>query len=300
MNPLPLYQARIQTALLHQLPPIHEKPQKLHEAMHYAVFNGGKRLRPILVYATGETLGVDFSILDVPACAVEFIHAYSLVHDDLPAMDDDDWRRGKPACHKAFDEATAILAGDALQTLAFGCLTQLSHPSPDQKRFRGQALSDSQRLQMVHVLANACGSRGMAGGQAMDLAMAGQSPDLAEIERLCALKTGALINASVKLGMIAAGITQQTTIDALNHYSKSIGLAFQIQDDILDIEGEMATLGKEPGSDHKQNKPTYAAVMGLANAKAKVVLLKEEALVTLNSLGMATGRLQEVTDLILK
>lgn len=288
MNPLSLYQARIQTALLNQLPPIHEKPQKLHEAMHYAVFNGGKRLRPILVYATGETLGADLENLDAPACAVEFIHAYSLVHDDLPAMDNDDWRRGKPACHKAFDEATAILTGDALQTLAFACLAESS-----------KHLSDTQRLQMISILAKASGSYGMAGGQAMDLASTGQLLHLPDIEMLCALKTGALINASIKLGIVAAGVSQQTTIDALDRYAKSIGLAFQIQDDILDIEGEMVTLGKEPGSDHKQNKPTYAAIVGLAKAKAKVASLKEEGLAALNSLGMPKC-LEEVTHVILK
>lgn len=287
MTSLSIYSTRIHTALLNQLPAIHQSSGQLHTAMHYAVLNGGKRLRPILVYAVGEMLGAHLEKLDAPACAIEFIHTYSLIHDDLPAMDNDDWRRGKPACHKAFDEATAILAGDALQTLAFACLAQ------------NTILSNVQQLQMIDVLAKASGSLGMAGGQAMDLAATHQSPSLQEIETLYALKTGALINASITLGIITAEIKQQTIIASLNHYAQCIGLAFQIQDDILDIEGNITTLGKQPGSDNKHNKPTYAAVAGLTYAKEKVASLREDALAALNTLDISTTQLAQITDTIL-
>lgn len=314
MTSLQSYQECIHTALLAQLPPMHEQPKQLHEAMHYAVFNGGKRLRPLLVYATGETLGVDLKKLDLPACAVEFIHTYSLIHDDLPAMDDDDWRRGKPACHKAYGEANAIVAGDALQTLAFSCLAQTQNT----------VFSDKQRLCMIDVLAHASGSRGMAGGQAIDLAVTGQTADLAEIENLYFLKTGALITASIELAIIAAEATgdsvnplspcgrgvkssifesreyhlENSTIAQLRQYASCIGLAFQIQDDILDIEGNLATLGKEPGSDHKHAKPTYASVAGLAAAKAKVQVLRQQAYAVLDSLDKPIDSLRRVTDLM--
>lgn len=285
------YQQHLHAALCSYLPAVTEQPQRLHAAMHYAVFNGGKRLRPCLVYATGEMLGASLDQLQAPACAVEFIHAYSLIHDDLPAMDDDDWRRGQPACHKAFDEATAILAGDALQTLAFECLASSA----------SNVLSSEQSLAMVHTLATASGSRGMAGGQAIDLAAAGQALSLEQIEALCRLKTGALIDASVRLASIAANQHHPLQVSKpLQQYAEAIGLGFQIRDDILDIEGDMASLGKLPGSDNRHAKPTYAAVVGLPAAKAKVNALRAAALAALNTLNATdSSSLQQLTNTIL-
>jgi farnesyl diphosphate synthase len=220
----------------------------------------------VLVYATGQALGVSPGELDGPACAVELIHAYSLIHDDLPAMDDDDLRRGKPTCHRAFDEATAILAGDALQALAFYILAH-DPAMPD---------NPTARLAMIEHLALASGSRGMAGGQAIDLASEGQQLDLAELENMHIHKTGALIRASVRLGALSAtpGAEQ---LDALDHYAKCIGLAFQIRDDILDIEGDTETLGKQQGADIARNKSTYPALLGLDEARQHARELHEEA-----------------------
>jgi len=290
MTSLPLYQERVHAALLAELPSVQEQPIQLHQAMHYAVFNGGKRLRPLLVYATGETLKADLTKLDALACAVEFIHTYSLIHDDLPAMDDDDWRRGKPACHKAFDEATAILAGDALQTLAFTSLVRIPKT----------LLSDTQRLRAIDTLAIATGSRGMAGGQALDLIATGQQSSLEEIENLYRMKTGALISSSIMMGVIAANIGHKSTpAISLQRYADCISLAFQIQDDILDIEGSMDTLGKAPGSDSRHAKPTYAVIAGLEAAKEKVSTLKKEALTALESLPMPAEPLQQMTEMML-
>ncbi len=282
--PIKLYQQRIHQVLLEQLPSIDLTPKTLHQAMHYAVFNGGKRLRPLLVYATGEALKVNLDQLDIPACAIEFIHTYSLIHDDLPAMDDDDWRRGKLSCHKAFDEATAILAGDALQTLAFESLSR-STDSP---------LSHQQQLQMIHLLACASGSAGMAGGQSLDLSATPIKS--AEIEMTHRLKTGALINASLQLAIIAANINlADPIVVAILHYGHCVGLAFQIQDDILDVEGNLHTLGKIPGSDDRRGKMTYVSIMGLDQAKKKVTHLKDEALSTLASANIATDGLSAMT-----
>jgi farnesyl diphosphate synthase len=285
------YQDRIHAALLAQLPPAHESPMHLHQAMHYAVFNGGKRLRPLFVYATGNTLKADPNKLDILACAVEFIHTYSLIHDDLPAMDDDDYRRGKPSCHKAFDEATAILAGDALQTLAFASLARIPKV----------VLTDTQKLRAIDMLTLATGSRGMAGGQALDLAATAQPLTLEAIENLYRMKTGALISSSIMMGVIAADIGQKSTLAiSLQQYANCMSLAFQIQDDILDIEGDIDTLGKAPGSDSRHAKPTYPAVAGLETAKKKVATLKREALDILHSLPMPTDFLRQMTDTILK
>lgn len=284
------YQARIHTALLAQLPSAQESPTHLHQAMQYAVLNGGKRLRPLLVYATGETLKADLAKLDVLACAVELVHAYSLVHDDLPAMDDDDFRRGKPACHKAFDEATAILAGDALQTLAF---TSIAHAPKS-------LLSDNQRLSAIEVLARAIGSRGMAGGQALDLLAAGKTLSLEEIETIYRMKTGALMHGSIMMGIIAASIGQKSTpAIALQSYADHVSLAFQIQDDILDVEGNMDTLGKIPGSDDRHAKPTYVAIAGIDAAKKRVHTLKQQALAVLDSLPMHAPALRHITEKML-
>ena len=241
-------------------------PFRLHEAMRYAVLQGGKRLRPLLVYLTGKALDIPVSRLDAPACALELIHAYSLVHDDLPCMDDDDLRRGQPTCHKAFDEPTAVLVGDALQTLAFQVLSS----APD--------LSAEQRLKMVESLARAAGSRGMVGGQALDMAAVGKQLNLAELENMHLHKTGALISASVQLAIHAAEHISTEQTQALLHYAHCIGLAFQIQDDVLDETADTATLGKTQGADKALNKPTYPALLGLKEAQIRAADLVNDAL----------------------
>lgn len=280
------YQQRIHDALLAQLPPVHEPPELLHKAMHYAVFNGGKRLRPLLVYAIGDAFNVNLDKLDLPACAVEFIHSYSLIHDDLPAMDNDDWRRGKPSCHKAFDEATAILAGDALQTLAFETLSCLPK----------NLFSDRQKLLMIHTLSLASGSRGMAGGQALDI-MTIKSCNHNDIEITHQLKTGALINASIQLGMIAAEILLDSpTALSLKHYGNCLGFAFQIQDDILDVEGHIGSLGKYPGGDNRRGKITYVSLNGLDKAKEKLIMLQKEVLDVIDALNKMGSALHIITN----
>jgi farnesyl diphosphate synthase len=270
-NLITIYQQRVNTALDTWLPVATIQPTRLHEAMRYAVLNGGKRIRPLLVYLTGQTLNVSPISLDGLACAVELIHAYSLVHDDLPAMDDDDLRRGKPTCHKAFDEATAILVGDALQTLAFYILSHDSHLP-----------TTSQRLAMINTLALASGSRGMVGGQVIDMEAINQSLTLAELENMHIHKTGALIRASVKLGALAHPTLDENGLAKLDHYAKCIGLAFQIQDDILDIEANTETLGKVQGADIAHHKVTYPALLGLRGAKQMAAELIEQALDSLS------------------
>ncbi len=265
---------QVEQALSHCLPEAQTSPMKLHEAMRYAVLGGGKRVRPVLAYATGKALGVPARRLDGPACALELIHAYSLVHDDLPAMDDDDLRRGRPTCHKAFDEASAILVGDALQTLAFQVL------ATDQD----MAVDPAQRIRMVEALARASGSRGMAGGQALDLDAEGRELDSVELESIHIHKTGALIRASVLLATLLTTDTDGQTLRGLDHYAKCIGLAFQVRDDILDVEGDTAVLGKTQGKDQRQNKATYPALLGLEAAREKAQLLCDEALNALRGL----------------
>ncbi|MEO7557865.1 MAG: (2E,6E)-farnesyl diphosphate synthase [Gammaproteobacteria bacterium] len=264
-------QLRVEAALGRYLPAPNAAPAHLHEAMRYAVLDGGKRIRPLLVYATGGALGVDYNRLDGPACAVELIHAYSLVHDDLPAMDNDELRRGKPTCHKAFGEATAILAGDSLLALAFHILSD----DP------GMQANAELRVTMIQTLAKASGSRGLAGGQAMDLAAVGCELNLAELEMMHIHKTGALIRASVMLGAHSQPEVDGRWLTALDHYAKCIGLAFQIHDDILDVEGDTATLGKTQGADMTLNKPTYPAIVGMSRAKKMARELHEEALTSL-------------------
>ena len=259
---LPDYQDRVHAMLERALPPASEPPRRLHEAMRYAVLNGGKRIRAILVIATGETLHAQAGRLEPAACAVEFIHAYSLVHDDLPAMDDDDLRRGVPTCHRSFGEANALLAGDALQTLAFETLARA--PAPDAG-------------ELVRILAQASGSRGMAGGQAVDLESVGQTLTLDQLERMHLLKTGALIRASVRLGALSAGARDPEILRRLDGYARCIGLAFQIRDDVLDIESATETLGKKQGADVALNKPTYPAILGLEASKAHARALHERA-----------------------
>ncbi|MGE4072685.1 MAG: polyprenyl synthetase family protein [Lysobacterales bacterium] len=248
---------RAERALEASLPAAEQLPERLHQAMRYSVLGGGKRLRPALVYAAGKALGAPPALLDPPAAAVEIIHAYSLIHDDLPAMDNDELRRGKPTCHIAFGEAEAILAGDALQALAFEVLASASGLWPA-----------TAQLAMLRLLASACGSRGMAGGQAIDLAAVGQTLTLPELERMHRCKTGELIRASVLLGALAAGCAEDSEqYAALDRYGRELGFAFQIHDDILDVLGTTETLGKPQGSDLARGKPTYPALVGIDESR---------------------------------
>jgi farnesyl diphosphate synthase len=261
------YQARIEAVLDEALPSADEIPERLHAAQRYSVLGGGKRLRPLLVYCTGDALGLDAAALDAPAAAIELIHAYSLVHDDLPAMDDDDLRRGRPTTHRAFDEATAILAGDSLQVLAFSLLSHARH----------ETISPQARLEMIQILADASGTAGMAGGQALDLGAVGRELGLEELESMHRRKTGALIRASVLIAAAAAPDLPHKSREALDGYAQDIGLAFQIQDDILDVEGDAQELGKNVGVDAARSKPTYVSLMGLEEAKRRAHALKTRA-----------------------
>jgi farnesyl diphosphate synthase len=246
----------VELELNNLLPSSAAAPEKIHQAIRWSVFAGGKRMRPLLVYATGIAFGADEAMLDAPAAAVELIHAYSLVHDDLPAMDDDALRRGKPTVHVAFDEATAILAGDALQSLAFELLA--ASPLPAEAR-----------VAMLHELSVAAGARGMCGGQALDIDATGNTIDIDALQRLHALKTGALLRASVRLGAIAADI-EVDTLQRLDMFADALGLAFQIRDDLLDIEGDSATLGKTAGKDIAQAKATFPALIGIDASRARL------------------------------
>jgi farnesyl diphosphate synthase len=284
------YQARAGRALDRRLPAAEIHPGDLHQAMRYAVLGGGKRIRPVLVYSAGATVGAAPESLDGPACAVEFIHAYSLIHDDLPAMDNDALRHGQPTCHKAFGEAMAILAGDALQALAFQVLGQ------DPAMVADPAI----RLRMLGVLAQAAGSRGMVGGQAIDLAAIGRELTLAELENMHIHKTGALIRASVLLGALSQSTVDPAVLERLDRYAKCIGLAFQIRDDILDVVGDTATLGKTQGSDRALNKPTYPALLGLDGAREHARVLYEEALTSLDALGAEADPLRWIAGYIVE
>jgi len=266
---------RVERALDRRLPTTHTPPARLHEAMRYATLKGGKRIRAALVYLTGEALGAGNELLDCPACAVELIHAYSLVHDDLPCMDDDDLRRGRPSCHRAYDEATALLVGDSLQSLAIELLA--SDPTP--------ALDPARRTEMIALLSRAAGSTGMAGGQAIDLASVGAALTPEALEDMHRRKTGALIHAAVMLGALTAPAVDQKISDALERYARAVGLAFQIADDILDVEGETAALGKSAGKDQRHGKPTYVSVLGLEGARIRAHDLEREALDSLKILG---------------
>ncbi|KAF1716561.1 polyprenyl synthetase family protein [Pseudoxanthomonas wuyuanensis] len=248
--------ARVEAALQRALPAAQSEPQRLHAAMRHAVLAGGKRMRPLLVYATGALFDADDALLDAPAAAVELIHAYSLVHDDLPAMDDDDLRRGQPTVHIAFDEATAILAGDALQTRAFEVLAQAGAPA-------------ALRVEWLAALAAASGASGMCGGQALDIDATGASQALEALQRMHALKTGALIRAAVRMGAMA-GNADTDTLSRLDGFASALGLAFQVRDDILDVEASSEQLGKTAGKDAAQAKSTYPALLGMAGAKAKL------------------------------
>ena len=264
---------------------------RLHEAMKYSVFNGGKRVRPMLVRITCEALGGSAESALPGACAVELMHAYSLVHDDLPAMDDDDLRRGMPACHRAFDEATAVLAGDALQSLAFEVLANPSLTAHT-------TLTDRYRLQQVAVLAKAAGNHGMAAGQSWDMQATGKILSLSELETLHRHKTGALIEASVTLGTLSAGVTEPDSIRSLKIYAHAIGLAFQIQDDILDVTANTNTLGKQQRADIAQGKNTYISLLGIDSAKEKASQLHDDALLALNGLDERAAPLRLLADYI--
>lgn len=283
-------QARADNALDRWLPADAQAPARLHAAMRYAVLGNGKRVRPLLVYLAGEAVAALPSGLDAPAVAVELIHAYSLVHDDMPAMDNDDLRRGRPTCHRAFDEATAMLTGDALQALAFDVLASDI----------GISVSDRQRVDMIRTLARAGGSSGMAGGQAIDLAAVGQQLTLSELETMHRHKTGALIRASVRLGGLSAEGVSEDVLAALDHYADAIGLAFQVQDDILDVEGVTATIGKPQGSDAARNKPTYPNLLGLEGARRVAEELRQRALASLQSLGPSADALRHLADYIVR
>ncbi|HQR20832.1 MAG TPA: polyprenyl synthetase family protein [Burkholderiaceae bacterium] len=269
------------------LPDIAEVPQRLHQAMRYAVMGGGKHVRPLLVYAAGEVTAADGDALDRAALAVEYVHAYSLVHDDLPCMDNDVLRRGKPTVHVAFDEATAMLAGDALQAEAFKVLADGPLPA-------------SQTASLMRELAHAAGTQGMCGGQAIDLAAVGRTLALPELERMHRMKTGALLRGAVLMGALCgqAALLTECTREALSRYGDAIGLAFQVVDDLLDVEANTATLGKTAGKDAAQSKPTYVSVMGLEAARALSLRLRAQALDAIAGLGPRALRLRELADLI--
>jgi len=259
------YAERVNQQLSERLPKDTDAPKILHKAMRYSVLGGGKRIRPALVYATGEALSTNLTSLDCAACAVELMHCYSLIHDDLPAMDDDDLRRGQPTCHKAFDEATAILAGDAIQAQAFAMLAS-------------DNASHEQRVNMIQQLAKSSGSLGMAGGQAIDLASVNKRLNENEIITMHTLKTAALIQASVLMAVFASDMNSPETFAHFAHFSEKVGLAFQIRDDILDIQADTKTLGKPQGSDAEQNKPTYPSIVGVEQAENTANNLLQEAL----------------------
>lgn len=284
---LAFYQQRVDEVILTLLPDPSTSATQLPAAMRYAVTNGGKRVRPVLAYATGQALDLPLERVDVPACALEMLHAYSLVHDDLPAMDDDDLRRGKPTCHKAFDEATAILAGDALQALAFTILALNKDPK----------VTAEAKVRMVEVLGEASGASGMAAGQAIDLEAVGKTLTLAELENMHTHKTGALIKASVLLPAMLAEHNSDL-LHRLEAYAGAVGLCFQIVDDILDIVSDTETLGKTQGADIALNKPTYPALLGLDGARSHAQQMHEAALSHLDGLGPNFDELRHLSTYI--
>jgi len=287
---LDTYQKRVNSALDKYLPNDDPPEHNLAEAIRYSVIGGGKRIRPAMVYAAGEAMGVSNDLMDIPACAVEMIHAYSLIHDDLPAMDDDDLRRGRPTCHKAFDEATAILAGDALQALAYEILAKDNHAE----------LTPQHRIEMLSLLTQASGAHGMAGGQAVDLASVGKVLNLGQLENMHRLKTGALIRASILLGGMCKQDITEDEIELLSNYSLCIGLSFQIHDDILDVVGDTETLGKPQGSDQEQDKPTFPAIIGLEKSQQLAIEQHELALKYLEPLGEKADSLRQLSAYIVE
>jgi farnesyl diphosphate synthase len=281
------HQDRIERTLNGLLPAVELAPARLHAAMRYAVLGGGKRVRPLLAYGAGELSGAEERRVDRAAAAVELIHAYSLVHDDLPCMDDDVLRRGKPTVHLEFDEATALLVGDSLQSLAFQVISE-------------QPMSEDagRQVEMVGLLARACGSRGMAGGQAIDLGATGNTLTVTQLEFMHVHKTGALIRASVALGARCGDALSQSQFNELDHFGKFIGLAFQVVDDVLDAQSSTATLGKTAGKDAKYNKPTYVSALGLEGARKFAAELRDDALRALDALPRNGGRLRQLADFI--
>lgn len=290
MNDLTLWQQRAQAQteiiLERTLPQAHHAPARLHEAMRYVTLGGGKRLRPLLVWATAELGNPVQTACEMAVVAVECIHVYSLVHDDMPAMDNDSLRRGKPTCHVQYDEATALLVGDALQTLAFDVLSTATE------------LPASRQLHMVRVLAQASGSTGMAGGQAIDLAHVGLPMTQTELEQMHSWKTGALIRASVALGALSCPDLDETALKALDAYAQKLGLAFQVIDDVLDCEADTATLGKTAGKDAEADKPTYVKLMGLAQARAYAETLVQQAIADLAIFGDKALRLRQLAEFV--
>lgn len=283
------WQARMESALASRLPGPDVVPSRLHEAMRYSVLGGGKRIRPALVFAAARAVGRTEDEVEGAACAVELIHVYSLVHDDLPAMDDDDLRRGRPTVHKAYDEATGVLVGDALQTLAFHVLSKdPSLPS-----------SPATRLKLVELLADASGSFGMAGGQAIDLEAQGRRLNLAQVEEMHSRKTGALIRVSVMMAAACASSLDSRVHEALAGFAAPIGLAFQIQDDLLDVLGDVTTLGKATGADSERSKPTHPAIIGIEASQERVRLLHAQALESLAPLGARAALLRSLADWLL-
>jgi len=293
-------QNRMELVLGNILPGADIIPHRLHEAMRYTVLGGGKRVRALLAHAAGELCQANIRKVETAAAAVELIHAYSLVHDDMPCMDDDDLRRGKPSCHKQFDDATALLVGDALQSLAFQVIAEPDHTHTFPVDLSGAAYSinETQQLAMVHLLAIASGSRGMAGGQAIDLTSVGQSLTQTELEHMHIHKTGALIRAAALLGAYSADAIDRDRIHAIDQYARFIGLAFQVVDDILDAEADTATLGKTAGKDADSNKPTYVTILGLARAKQLAQELYDNALEPLSRYGDDAIRLQQLAQFI--
>ena len=284
------YQARVDAALLERLPSTVSPSTQLPVAMKYAVTNGGKRVRPVLAYATGKALGISIERLDTPACALEMLHAYSLVHDDLPAMDDDDLRRGKPTCHKAFAEAIAILAGDALQALAFTVLALNNDPQ----------LTDTAKLLMIQELGSASGAEGMAAGQAIDLEAVGNQLTLAQLENMHRHKTGALIKASVLLPALMQAKPDEQIRKRLDEYAGAVGLSFQIVDDILDVVSDTETLGKTQGADIALDTPTYPALLGLDGARSHAQDMHEKAICALEGLDAGFDELRMLSSYIVE
>ena len=269
------WRQRMERALAARLPAADKVPARLHEAMRYSVLGGGKRIRPALLFATARALGLSEEEVEAAACAIELVHVYSLVHDDLPAMDDDDMRRGRPTCHKAFDEATALLVGDALQPLAF----QLLAADP------ALPSSPSIRLRLIDMLAHAIGTFGMAGGQAIDLASQGKQLDIGQVEDMHARKTGAVIRASVLMAAECVPSLEEGLYAALTRFATTVGLAFQIQDDLLDVTGDASMLGKATGADSERAKPTHPAVIGIPASQQRVRLLHSQAIEALAPFG---------------
>ena len=283
------HQSRIETSLETLLPTTKFSPERLHDAMRFSTLGGGKRIRPLLAFAAGELSEADKERVTIAAVAVELIHAYSLVHDDLPCMDDDVLRRGKPTCHIEYNEATALLVGDSLQSLAFQLLAEYH-------------LADSPKVQldMIKHLAQAAGSRGMAGGQAVDLESVGKTLNLPELEFMHIHKTGALIRAAVMIGACCGNNMSDVQLKNLDHFAKYIGLAFQVVDDVLDTEATTATLGKTAGKDANNNKPTYVSILGVKQARELAEQLRQDAYQALETFGKAATRLRQLTDYIIQ